>query len=436
MDWQDALLLLFGSFAVLALIGLPVAFAFMAVNIAGLFFLLGEGALSLLAGSAYSSIAHFSLISLPLFILMGEFLLRSGLAASTVQAADAWIGRVPGRLALTAVSSGTIFGTTSGASMATVALLGSTLSPEMERQRYRPAMSVAPILASGGLAVLIPPSGLAVLLGSLAQVSIGKLLLAGLLPGLVLATFYAVYFVGRASLQPQLAPPYDPPPVALGRRLLSLLHLVPIAGLVMVVTGFIFLGVATPSEAAALGALAAALLAAAYGKLSWQVIREATVSTMQTTSMMLLIIVGSTAYSQLLAASGATYGLLSAIEAMELSPLALLILIQLTVLIMGCFIDTISIMLMTVPIFMPIVQSFGMDPIWVCLLILIQLELAGITPPFGVLLFVLKGTQSHIPIGAIYRATWPIVIIQLVVAGLVMAVPGLTSWLPALMASN
>ena len=188
MEWVSDLVLFFGLLIAMMLSGMPVAFGFITLNIIGLYLYLGIGSLSLLATSSFSSIGQFSLIPIPLFILMGELLLRTGLAGKTVEAVDQWIGRLPGRLSLSSVGGGTLFGALSGASMASVAMLGSTLVPEMAKRGYKPEMSVSSILAGGGLAVLIPPSALGVLLGALAKVSIAELLLAGILPGLLLAT--------------------------------------------------------------------------------------------------------------------------------------------------------------------------------------------------------------------------------------------------------
>ena len=358
--------------------------------------------------------------------------MRTGLAAMTVDAVDQWIGRVPGRLSLSAVGGGTLFGALSGASMASVAMLGSTLVPEMSKRNYKPVMSVGSILAGGGLAVLIPPSALGVLLGAIAQVSIADLLLSGILPGLVLAAMYFVYFAARAKLQPELAPPYVAPPASLTEKLRGLAVVAPLLSLILVVTGFIFLGIATPSESAAMGVVATLLLAACYRRLTWEALRTALLSSMTTTAMMLLVIVGSSGFSQLLAATGSTSSLVSAVGELDLHPLVMVLIMQLIVLALGCFIDTISIMLVSIPVFMPIVLAMGIDPIWFSILILVQLELAGITPPFGVLLFVMKGVQSHLRVAEIYRAAIPIVAIQLALIGLLMAFPGIVTLLPSL----
>lgn len=431
IGWAGNLTLFFGLLMIMMLSGMPVAFGFLTLNIVGLYFFLGGvGSLSLLATSSFSSIGQFALIPIPLFILMGELLMRTGLAARTVDAVDHWIGRVPGRLSLSAVGGGTLFGALSGASMASVAMLGSTLVPEMTKRNYKPVMSVGAILGGGGLAVLIPPSALGVLLGALAKVSIADLLLAGILPGLLLACLYVAYFAVRAKLQPELAPPYTAEPTTLSVKLKALLSVSPLFSLIAVVTGTIFLGIATPSESAAMGVIATIILAACYRCLTLQAVKAALFSTMTTTSMMLMVIVGSSGFSQLLAATGTTSGLVSAVGDLNLPPIVMVILMQCIVLLLGCFIDTISIMLVSIPVFMPIIAVLGVDPLWFSILILVQLELAGITPPFGVLLFVMKGVQQHLKISEIYLAALPIVLIQIVLVALLMIFPEIITTLP------
>ena len=434
MSWPLALAALFAMLVAGIGTGLPVAFTFIAINIVGLYaFVGGATALSLLAGSAFDSVANFALSPIPLFILMGELLLRSGLATLCVDAVDVWVGRLPGRLAFVAVGGGTIFGALSGSSMAATAMLGSTLAPEMERRGYKPQMSIASILAAGGLDVLIPPSALGVLLAVLANVSAGKLLIAAVVPGLVLATVYAAYFIGRARLQPHLAPPYDVAGLSTRAKLATLKHLVPLSGLMVVVTGFIFFGIATPSETAAMGAVATAVLAAAYGKLSWPIVRVALMATVHTTAMVFLIIVGSKAYSQLMSITGAATGFVEWMTGLPLTPIFMVIGMNLIVMLLGCFIDQLSIMLITVPIFMPIVAQQGLDPIWFSVILLVNLELAAITPPFGLQLFVMKGVRPQLRMTEIYVAAMPIIVLQVFVIGLMLAFPALSLWLPGLM---
>ncbi|MFU1478390.1 TRAP transporter large permease [Roseovarius sp. C7] len=432
LEWAMNLVFFFGFLIIMMLSGMPVALGFLALNIIGLYIFMGGGSLSLLATSSFTSVGQFTLIPIPLFILMGELLMRTGLAAKTVDAVDHWIGRVPGRLSLSAVGGGTLFGALSGASMASVAMLGSTLVPEMSKRKYKPTMSVGAILGGGGLAVLIPPSALGVLLGALAKVSIAELLLAGILPGLLLAFLYFVYFTTRAYLQPELAPPYIAEKTSFGTKMRALLEVSPLFSLILVVTGSIFLGFATPSESAAMGVIATMLLAVCYRRLNWKAVVAAMKSTMTTTAMMMLVIVGSTGFSQLLALTGTTSSLVSSVGELNLHPLMMILIMQAIILLLGCFIDTISIMLVSIPVFMPIVGVMGIDPIWFSILILIQLELAGITPPFGVLLFVMKGVQQHLRISEIYKAAMPIVFLQFLLIAILMIFPEIVSFLPSI----
>ncbi len=434
MAWSLLLALMFLALLALFASGLPVAFAFMLINIAGfIVFVGGLDSLSLLIGSAFDSVASFPLVPIPLFILMGEILLRSGLAALTIDAVDRWVGRLPGRLSVVTTGAGTIFAALSGSSMATTAMFASTLTPEMVRRGYKPQLSVASVLAAGGLAVLIPPSALAVLLAVLASVSVAKLLIASIVPGLMLAAIYVLYFPLRVLIQPHLAPDAEPVAVALRDRIRSLMHLVPLALLMLVVTGFIFLGIATPSETAAMGAVASALVAAAYGRLNVAVLRESLLATAKVTAIVLLIIIGSKAYSQLLAISGVAAQFVQFATELQLLPIVKVAGMMLVVFILGMFIDQISIMLITVPIFMPIVVQMGMDPIWFSVCMLINLELAGITPPFGLQLFVMKGVRPEFALTDIYMAALPIVVIQALVIAFLMLFPPVVAWLPSLM---
>jgi len=434
VDWVFSLAIVVGVLLAGLISGLPVAFTFIGISVAGLYLVLGPGALSLIAAGAFDSVGLFVFIPLPLFVLMGEILMRSGIASLTVDAADKWIGRVPARLSVSTVAGGTIFATLSGSSMAAVAVFGSMMLPQMERKGYQPDMSLGAIFAAGGLAVLIPPSALAVLLGALAKVSISKLLIAIVIPGLLLALVYIVYFVVRAILQPHLAPVDESIAAATWReRLATLWLLLPLGLIIMVVTGFIFFGIATASEAAALGALTAAVLAAAHRRLNWPIVRESLMATVATSSMVLLIIAGSTAYSQLLATTGASAKLVTLVSGLDIHPVLLVVGMQAVLFVLGCFIDGVSIMLITLPIFMPVVQALGLDPIWICVLFMIQLELGGITPPFGLLLFVLRGIRPDISTLVIYRAVVPVVAMQIGVAALIMIFPEIALWLPKLM---
>ncbi len=389
MEWWLSLLIIFGSLVLLMVLGLPVAFAFLLIDIVGAILLWnGAPGLQQLIFSFRSSVAKFSLLPLPMFILMGEIMFRSAITPLMMDALDRWIGKLPGRLSLLAVGSGTIFATLTGMSMSSIIMLGTILVPEMEKRGYKKAMSIGPILGAGPLAIMIPPSTLAILLGVIGQISIGQILVAIILPGLVLASCYAVYIILRCKIQPSIAPPYDVPKLSIMEKIVpTVKYVLPIAFIIFLVIGLIMLGVATPSESAACGAIGCILLALAYRKLHWNILTKAVGETVYITSMMLMIILGATAFSHILAYTGATGGMGEFVVGLPVSPIFIIISMQIVVAILGCFMDVVAIMMVTLPIFVPVVVGLGFNPVWFAVLIMINLEMASITPPFGMGLF-------------------------------------------------
>lgn len=430
------MLLFFGGFTLLLLIGLPVAFAFMLINVIGVYAFWGGGiGLEQLILSIDSSVSTFVLVPVPMFILMGTVMFHSGLAFKMIDVLDEWLGSIAGRLSLLAVGAGALFATLTGVAMGSVAMLGSTLGPDMRRRGYSKSMSLGPILASGSLAIMIPPSALAVILASLGKFSVGKLLVGIVLPGLLLAGVYAIYIVLRCTLQPSLAPAYAVSPTPIGRRIMDTFRdVVPLISVIVIVIGTIFLGVATPTEAAAVGALLCFLLAMAYRKLSWEVIKKAVGSATSISVMVLVILTGSAAFSQLLAFAGVTSGIIELAVNLAVHPIVILILMQLVLIFLGMFIEQTSIVMVTIPIFMPIVSTLGWDPIWFGAIMLLNLELATISPPFGLSLFVMKGIASaDTTMGDIYRAALPFVGLNIVVMAIMIVFPAVVLWLPGLM---
>ncbi len=436
MSWAPTLLLVMGALLALMAIGLPIAFSFLAVNIVGAFFFWnGTAGLNQLVLSIYDSVTSFALLPVPLFVLMGEVMFRSGIAGKMMDVLDSWMGRVPGRLSLMAVAGGTVFATLTGSAMAGAAMLAALLVPEMQKRGYSKAMSLGPILGSGGLAIMIPPSALAVLLAAIANFSVGDFLVAIIVPGLLMAVSFAAYIVVRCAFNPSLAPRYDLPSVPLGRRLRNTaLYGLPLLVIVFLVVGLIFLGVATATESAAAGALGCFVLAWAYGGLNWKMVKESLEATLQVSVMMLMIITGSTAFSQILAFTGASSGLVQTVIAIPLSPLLVVAAMQVVMLIMGCFMEPLSIMMLTIPIFFPIVATLGFSPIWFGAIMLLNMEMATITPPFGLVLFVVKGVAPRgTTLTDIYRAALPFIVCDGVVMTLLLLFPGLITWLPGLM---
>ena len=436
MSWQLAMLLLFGLLSVLMAIGLPVAFAFIAVNIVGaILFLGGDAGLMQLARNAVASVTSFSLTPIPFFVLMGEILFHTGVAMKAIEAIELLIRRVPGRMAVVAVVAGTVFSAISGSTIATTALLGSLLLPEMLRRGYHPHLAMGPIMAIGGVDMLIPPSALTVLLGSLAGISISELLIAGIMPGVLLSAIFVGYIVIRAMLRPDLAPGNDFSGVnGWARWRPFIVYVLPLFLIFGVVIGAMSAGWATPTESAALGAVATILVAAAYRALTQRGLIRALLGTAAISGTILFIIVGATTFAQILSFSGAANGLVSLVADQGLSPMMVVMGMMLILLLLGCFVDQISMMLITLPFFMPLVQLLGIDPLWFGVIFLICMQLGLLTPPFGLLLFTMKGVAPpEITMAQVFRAVTPYVIFSLIVLGLIFAVPPIATWLPHLL---
>ena len=436
MEWYVTLLILFGGLIVLLASGLPVAFAFLLFNVIAAFVLWGgQIGLQQLTLSITSSVANFTLLPVPLFMLMGEVMYQTGIAPQMMDALDKWLGRVPGRLSLLAVGAGVILSTLTGTTMASTAMLGSVLVPEMEKRGYKKEMSLGPIMGSGGLAIMIPPSAVAVILGALSGISIGGILIGIIVPGLVMAVIFAAYILLRCRLQPSLAPLYEVASASLSEKLSATLrYIVPLGLVVFLVTGVIMVGLATPSEAAATGALGTFILAAIYRKLNWTVVKKAMVGTINISVMVLMLITGAKAFSQVLAYTGASRGLVEVATGLSLSPIFILLGMIAVVLFLGMFVDLTAIMLITLPLFMPIVKVLGFNPVWYAVVLMLCMEMSTITPPFGMVLFTMKGVAPpSTTMGDIYKAALPFVACDCVAVALIILFPALALWLPGLM---
>jgi tripartite ATP-independent transporter DctM subunit len=435
MEWYETLIIIFAAFVVLMGVGVPIAFAFLAINVVCCYiFWNGPAGLTQLVLSISSSVTHFTIVSVPLFVLMGEVMFRSGIASKMMDVLDAWFGRLPGRLALMSVAGGTVFAGLTGSGSAATAMLGKLLVPDMEKRGYHKTMTLGPIMGAGGLAIMIPPSALGVLLAALGQFSVGDFLVAIIVPGLMMSVAYAAYIVLRCWLQPHLAPPYpvEPSPV-LEKIVNTLLYIFPLFCVMFLVVGLIFLGVATPTESAALGAAGTFVLAALYGGLSWRMIKESLLSSMRITVMLLMIITGSTAFSQILAFTGATTGLADLATATGLPPIVVIIIMQFILILLGMFMEPLSIMMLTVPIYFPVIQAFGYDPVWFGAIMLLNMEMATISPPFGLNLFVMRGVAPRgVTMGDVYAASIPFLLLDLLVMAALLAFPPLALWLPGL----
>ena len=394
----------------------------------------GAKGVTLLLNNGFGGLTNYALVPIPLFLLMGEIFFHTGLGARMFNAIDRLLGKLPGRLSYVTVLGGTAFSTLSGSSMGSTALLGSLMVPEMTTRGYKKHMSIGPILGTGGLAIIIPPSALAVLLATLARIDVGALLIAGIIPGLILASFYIATIYIQTKIDPSAAPAYDVETLTWSQKMGLLFgDVMPMLSvMVLIVIGMVG-GLITPSEAAAFGALGVLILAVLFRCLTWEAMKKSVVGALRVTLMAYLIVFGSATFSQLLAFSGASSGLIRWATSFDLAPVAMLLVMFGVLLLLGMFMEQISMMLLTVPIFFPLAASLGFDPIWFGLIILLALEISFTTPPFGLLLFVMKGVApKDTTMREIYLSAFPYMGCSMLLVLLLILFPQLALWLPGM----
>jgi len=466
MEWYWILSLLLGSILILMFVGFPVGIAFIAVNSIAAFFIYGrfEGldanlsaSIGQLTDNAFGNMTIFAIVPIPMFLLMGELFFHTGLAKRMFNAIENLMGRAPARLSYVTVAGGTAFATLSGSSMGSTALLGTLMVPEMTERGYKKSMSIGPILGTGGLAMLIPPSALAVLLGTLAEIDIGKLLIAGVVPGLILACMYAILIYLRATLDPSVAPVYEIKYIQWSNRIKTFLtDVVPMVSVIFMVILLIMFGVATPSESAAYGSLGVVILSLIYlfiipllqgdkakVRAFWPSFQIALWKSMwgagRVTIIALMILFGSSLFSNVLAASGSSVKLIQWVTGFEVSGFVMLLIMFGILLLLGMFMDQLAMMLLTVPIFFPIMAGFdfGMGPdrqvIWFAVIMLLAMEISFTTPPFGLLLFVMQGVcPPGTRFSEICMAAIPFMLCAIFLVAMIVIFPNIATWLPFL----
>ncbi len=434
--WGFAAWLMLGGSTVLLFIGMPVALTFITVNIVGAWLYMGgEAGLAQLARSSVSSVTAFALTPIPLFVLMGEVLFHTGLALKVIEGVERLIRRIPGRLAVVAVVAGTVFSAISGSTIATTAMLGSLMLPVMLARGYHPTLATGPIMAIGAVDMLIPPSALTVLLGSLSGISISKLLIGGVVPGMILSVAFVLWIVMRVRISPHLAPSSDSDIQYSGWQRFRpfFAYVLPTLSIFGIVVGALANGWATPTECAALGAFATLVLAAAYRALTWDALLKALKGTAGISGMILFIILGATTFAQILSFSGASNGLVQLITGQGLSTAMIVAGMMLFLILLGIFVDQVSMMMITLPIFMPIVQSLGIDTIWFGVMFLICMQLGLLLPPHGLLLMTMRGVAPpEVTMAHIFVAVVPYIVISLVLLAAVFWFPPIATWLPRL----
>ena len=436
MEWYWALAILIGMVMFFMAMGVPVALTFITANVIGVLIFMGDVAgWTQIVDNSTDLITRFTLGPVPMFIMMGALFFHTGLAIRVFDGLDVLFGRLPGRLCYLTVAGGTMFSTLTGSSMANTAMLGSLMVPEMQRRGYNQRMSMGPILGTGGLAMIIPPSALGVLLASVANIDVGRLLVAGFLPGLVLAGLYAALIYLQLRIRPDSAPAYAVEmPSMMGRVKLVCTNILPMSLVVFMVIGFIILGWATPTEAAAFGVLGVVILAIIFRVMTFTALRNAVEATVKVAAMVFFIIMSSTVFSQLLAFSGGSAGLLEWATGFEISKYWVLLLMFFILIALGMFMDAVSMMLITVPIFFPLAQQLEFDLIWFGLFVLMTFEMAGTTPPFGLLLYVMLGVAPKgTTLFQVASAAFPFLICDAILIVILIFWPGLALWLPSLM---
>ena len=437
MEWYIFLPIYILALIAVLLLRIPVAFGIFGVGIVSSLLIFGdiETTSRLLSLSVISSVNSFTFTAIPLFILMGEVLFRSRIAQDAIVEISKMLHRVPGRLPMVAIAGGSAFGLLSGSSLANTALLSRTLLPQMKQAGYSTHISAGSILAAGGLAMVFPPSALAILWGGVANVSIGPLLIAGIVPGVMMAIGYVALVLWHSrknSDAPRLSAESHRPLAETFRGIVKNLLLPGLLALSVLV--IIFAGIATPTEAAAFGAIASIIIAFAAGRFSVHDLMSAGKSSVRITGTIFILVMASTLYSQIMAYMGATTGLVAWVSSSIANSAIMLLLIVFLLVLLSCFIDQASIMLITAPLLMPIALQFGWDPIWFSIIVLVTLQIGNISPPFGMGLFVMKSTASWIPMMTLYRAAIPWIISDLTVILILCLFPALVTFLPALMA--
>ncbi|MBX6329477.1 MAG: TRAP transporter large permease [Pseudolabrys sp.] len=412
----------------LMLIGIPVAAVMMAVGVGGGLLLYGPSFLQSAAAVVWSVLNDDLLTGIPLFVLLGELLLRSGMADRMYVALAAWLSRIPGGLLHTNISCCALFAATSGSSVATAATVGTVALPALSARKYPIRDSLGSLAAGGTLGILIPPSVNMIVYGSLTQNSIGKLFMAGVVPGLLLTCCFMGYIFAASLWRGERRQESVPP---LAERLRLLIHLVPPLVIFGIIMGSIYLGIATATESAALGVVAALLLTWMSGRLSLALLRNCFVQSAKISGMVLLIIVSAFVLNLLVSLSGVAGELTKWVTSFGLSSTEMLLVLIAFYLLLGMFMDAMSMLVATVPITYTLVTELGVDPIWYGIFIILMCEMALISPPVGMNLFVVHGVRPDK--GGIEDVAWgvlPYLVIMILFTCLLMAFPALATWLP------
>ncbi|MBL8552163.1 MAG: TRAP transporter large permease [Hyphomonadaceae bacterium] len=422
-----------GVGAVLALLafGVPIAAALGLVGFVGLAIAISPEAATIKAGVVvFQTISHYELGVLPLFLLMAQLLFSAGASRAFFDSAAKFVGHRPGGLALAAIGGCAGFGSISGSSLATAATMGLAALPEMRRQNYSPALATGALAAGGTLGVLIPPSGAFIVYGIIAEQSIGRLFVAGIVPGLTQALFYMIAIYVLCKFNPSLGPPS--PRATWRERFASLASIADIVLLTLFVIGGLTVGWFTPTESAALGCTGALLICAWRRKLTWATLQEALAITLRTSGMIYAIIVGALIFSTFVSITGFADIIAEAVRIPHLGALGVIVAMALVILVLGMFLDGMAMMLLVTPIFLPIIMGLGLDPIWFGVFLIRTMEIGFITPPIGMNVYVIQSIAKDVPVTTVFRGVTPFLAADFLHLALLIGLPALALFLPNL----
>jgi tripartite ATP-independent transporter DctM subunit len=426
-------ILLFGCLVAFLLLGLPLAFTFGGVAIVFTTLLWGPKSLSIIPLTAYEDSTNYILLAVPLFVFMANILEHSGIAENLYEMMYKWMGRLAGGLAIGTVVICAIFAAMAGISGVATITMGLIALPSMLSRGYSKHMAVGCISAGGTLGILIPPSVIMILYAFLTEESVGRLFIAGILPGILITLLFIGYITIRSFMNPELAPPIMDSPT-LKEKVLSLRAVVLPVLLIMLVLGVIYTGICTPTEASAVGALGAIVCAMIHRRLTWDVLYKSLQRTLLLSCMVMWILIGATCFTQLYTALGAPDMLNKLISGMEVSKWVILAFMMMIFFILGMFMDPAGIIMISTPVFIPIVRIFGFDTVWFGILFTICMEMGYITPPFGFNLFYMRAiVPKEITMVDIYRSIIPFVVLEIIGLIIVILIPELATWLPSKM---
>ena len=432
MEWWALLSLIFAALLVLIMIGIPVAFSLGILSLALVLIFLGPNQLIVFSTTAFGQIDNFALVAIPLFIFMAEVILHSGVSTDAFDMLSKWTSRLPGGLAVAAQLTCTLFASVCGASTATAAAVGSIAVPEMMNRGYDKRLTCGSIAAGGALGALIPPSIYMIIYGTLVEESIGQLFMGGVIPGLMLSGMFIAFIIVRCAFRPDLAPLAQD--VTWADRWRSLYKVWAILFLAAAMLAAIYFGIATPSEIAGVGCFLALAIGFAYRRLTWAALKGAFLSTCRITCFIGWILVAATVFGYILSFLQLPQQLSEWLVAQSASPYLVILGINVLLIFLGCIMDPAGILLVTIPILVPVIKALGFDPVWFGVMFVVNMELAQITPPLGLNLFIIKSiAPPEVTLKDILIGAWPFMILDLIGLALVIIFPQIILWLPSTM---